>query len=71
MPVHTIFTLFGRLLKKFQIHSNIHLRLLGTGDSPLLLPHFENVSYSILPYYNTQQMIDEILENGYRLIPVV
>ena len=67
---YNLYVIWEALEEIFKIHSNIHLRLLGTGTDPLLLPHFENVSYSILPYYNTQQMIDEILKMDIGLFPL-
>ena len=67
---YNLYAIWEALERIFKKHSNVHLRLLGTGTDPLLLPHFENVSYSVLPFYDTQQMIDEILKMDIGLFPL-
>lgn len=67
---YNLYVIWEALERIFKKHTNIHLRLVGTGTDPLLLPHFENVSYSVLPYYDTQQMIEEILKMDIGLFPL-
>jgi glycosyltransferase involved in cell wall biosynthesis len=67
---YNLYAIWEALEGIFKKHPDIHLRLVGTGTDPLLLPHFENVSYSALPFYDTQQMIDEILNMDIGLFPL-
>lgn len=73
--LYNLYVIWEALEKLFQGNLPIHLRLLGTGFSEpsidrLLLPHFEHVSYSVLPYYSPQQMIDEVLKMDIGLFPL-
>jgi glycosyltransferase involved in cell wall biosynthesis len=65
-----LYVIWEALERLFKKHSNLHLRLLGTGTERLLLPHFECVSYSVLPYYTSQQMIDEVLKMDIGVFPL-
>ena len=65
-----LYVIWEALEKLFQRIPSLHLRLLGVGNDPLLLPHFEGVSYSVLPYYGPQQMIDEIFGMDIGLFPL-
>lgn len=69
----TLFNLYEiwvALEQIFEKYPNLHLRLLGTGSNKWLLPHFENVSYSVMPSYSSQQMIEEVLKMDIGLFPL-
>jgi glycosyltransferase involved in cell wall biosynthesis len=48
----------------------VHLRVVGCGPDPSLLPHFERVSYSCLPHYTRAEMIAEVLNMDVGLFPM-
>jgi glycosyltransferase involved in cell wall biosynthesis len=54
----------------FAAHSEIKLRLLGTGHNQALLPRFEKVRYSCLPYYSQSDMVREVLGMDIGLFPL-
>lgn len=66
----SLYVIWEALERLFRKHSNLHLRLLGVGHDPWMLPHFECVSYSVLPYYTPSQMIDEVLKMDIGLFPL-
>ncbi len=63
---HQIYKPLENLFSKY---SNLHLRLVGVGHNPNL-PPFNNVRYSILPYYNQSEMIREIMAMDIGLFPL-
>ena len=66
----SLYEIWEALEHIFETHPNLHLRLVGAGTDRLLWPHFERVSYSVLPFYSPQQMIDEVLKMDIGLFPL-
>jgi len=65
-----LYVIWEALEHVFETHPNLHLRLVGVGTDRLLWPHFERVSYSVLPFYSPRQMIDEVLKMDIGLFPL-
>jgi len=65
-----LYLIWEALEKVFERRDNIHLRLVGTGLNPDLLPRFEKVNYSIKPFYNEKEMIREVLLMNIGLFPL-
>jgi glycosyltransferase involved in cell wall biosynthesis len=65
-----LYEIWEALEHVFEDHPNLHLRLVGAGTDMLMWPHFERVSYSVLPFYSSQQMIDEVLKMDIGLFPL-
>lgn len=68
--VYNLYVIWEALEKVFSRHSNLHLRLIGTGNNPRLIPLFENVNYSTLPFYSQSEMIEEVLKMDIGLFPL-
>ncbi|MFW9994113.1 MAG: glycosyltransferase family 4 protein [Candidatus Odinarchaeota archaeon] len=70
---NTVFHLYSAweaLEKIFEKHQHIHLRLVGVGKDKKILPRFENVRYSTVPYYSSEQMVKEVLNMDIGLFPM-
>lgn len=65
-----LFAIWEPLERLFERFDHITLRLLGVGHDPRVLPRFEKVRYSILPYYSREQLIDEALRMDIGLFPL-
>jgi glycosyltransferase involved in cell wall biosynthesis len=65
-----LFRIWEPLERLFERHSNLQLRLLGVGHSPLLFPRFEHVRLSTLPYYSQAEMVREVLNMDIGLFPL-
>jgi len=68
--VFNLYEIWEALEHIFSVHPNLHLRLVGGGTNKWLLPHFERVSYSVLPVYSPQQMVEEVLKMDIGLFPL-
>jgi len=68
--VFNLYEIWEALEHIFANHPNLHLRLVGGGNNKWLMPHFERVSYSVLPSYSPRQMIDEVLKMDIGLFPL-
>jgi glycosyltransferase involved in cell wall biosynthesis len=68
--LYNLYAVWDALEKLFAKHEKLHLRLLGTGWDPRLLPPFERVKYSCVPQYNQRQMIEEVLAMDIGLFPL-
>ena len=54
----------------FSRFDNIHLRIVGSGNNPALIPCFEKVRYSTKPYYSQTELIQEVLKMDIGLFPL-
>lgn len=63
-----LFSIWEPLEKLFRRHSNLHLRILG--GTKQRIPPFENVKFSVLPNYNQEQMVREVLQMDIGLFPL-
>lgn len=68
--VFNLYKIWEALEHVFETHPNLNLRLVGAGTDRWLWPHFERVSYSVLPFYSPRQMIDEVLKMDIGLFPL-
>ncbi len=67
---YNLFVIWEALERLFIKHPDIHLRLLGTGRDPGVLPPFEKVRYSCLESYTQAEMIREVLKMDIGLFPL-
>lgn len=65
-----LFSIWEALEIVFSRHKNLILRLVGTGYDSLLLPRFEKVQFSCLPYYSQLDMVHEVLQMDIGLFPL-
>jgi glycosyltransferase involved in cell wall biosynthesis len=65
-----IFSVWEALEIVFSRHDSLELRLVGTGYNQQLLPRFEKVKFTCLPYYSQKEMIEEILNMDIGLFPL-
>jgi len=69
----TVFGLYAAweaLERLFERHGHLHLRIVGAGYDPRLLPPFAKVKYSVVPSYDQRQMIEEVLAMDIGLFPL-
>jgi glycosyltransferase involved in cell wall biosynthesis len=65
-----LYSIWEPLEVLFSRFENITLRLLGVGHGKRLLPPFEKVRYTSLPYYTQEQMVCEVLQMDIGLFPL-
>ena len=65
-----LYAIWEPLERLFERYDYITLRLLGVGHDRRVLPRFEKVRYSILPYYTQAELIDEVLKMDIGLFPL-
>jgi len=65
-----LYSIFEPLEQIFGKYDNIHLRLLGAGYNRDLLPCFEKVKFSVKPFYNQRELVDEVLKMDIGLFPL-
>lgn len=65
-----LYLIWEVLEELFKRHAHIHLRLVGVGHDRRLWPPFENVRYSTMPVYSTNDMIREVLRMHVGLFPL-
>lgn len=63
-----LYRVFEPLEKIFALHDHLHLRLVGA--DPDRIPRFENVRYSVLPRYDQQRMVQEVLAMHIGIFPM-
>lgn len=68
--VYNLYVIWEALEKIFSRHSNLHLRLVGTGNDIRLFPSFEKVNYSTLPIYSQEEMVEEVFKMDIGLFPL-
>lgn len=65
---YNLYVVWEALEKLFVRYDNLHLRLVGTNKS--LLPPFEKIKFSVLPAYDQESMIREVLQMDIGLFPL-
>jgi glycosyltransferase involved in cell wall biosynthesis len=65
-----LYSIWEALEIVFSTHTGITLRLVGTGYNQALLPRFEKVNYTCLPYYSQGDMVREVLAMDIGLFPL-
>jgi glycosyltransferase involved in cell wall biosynthesis len=65
-----LFSIWEALEALFSRHEGITLRLVGTGYNRFLLPRFEKVRFSTVPYYSQSDMVREVLGMDIGLFPL-
>lgn len=68
--LYNLYVIFEALESLFKRFKNIHLRILGSGFNQELLPSFENVRYSVKPFYTQKELVDEVLKMDIGLFPL-
>ena len=68
--VYNLYLIWEVLERLFAKHKNLHLRLVGTGNEPRLLPPFEKVKYSVVETYTQAEMVREVLKMDIGLFPL-
>jgi glycosyltransferase involved in cell wall biosynthesis len=67
---YNLYLIWDALEDLFARHSNLHLRLVGTGNNLQLLPPFEKVRFSCRPFYNQAEMVEEVFSMDVGLFPL-
>jgi glycosyltransferase involved in cell wall biosynthesis len=70
LTLYNLFSIWEALEVVFPCHEGITLRLIGTGYNRFLLPRFEKVRFSSLPYYSQTDMAREVLGMDIGLFPL-
>jgi len=65
--LYAIWEALEAIFKKF---ATVHLRLVGVGNNPDLLPPFEHISLSARSHYSPQDMVAEVLGMDIGLFPM-
>lgn len=65
-----LFSIWEALEIVFSRHDEIILRIVGSGYNQQLLPRFEKVRFTCLPFYSNVEMIDELLDMDIGLFPL-
>jgi len=65
-----LYVVWEALEELFARHANLHLRLVGTGTNPQLIPTFAKVRVSCRPHYNQAEMIEEVFGMHIGLFPL-
>ena len=68
--LYNLYVVWEALERLFAKYPYLHLRLLGVGKNPRLLPAFERVRYSSVPSYTQAEMIDEVLKMDIGIFPL-
>ena len=67
---YNLYVVWEALEELFKRHQHLHLRLVGTGNDPRLLPEFENVRFSCVPFYDQAKMVEEVFGMHIGLFPL-
>jgi glycosyltransferase involved in cell wall biosynthesis len=67
---YNLYVVWEALEDLFKRHQHLHLRLVGTGNDPRLLPEFENVRFSCVPFYDQSKMVEEVFGMHIGLFPL-
>ena len=65
-----LYSIWEPLESIFKRFENVHLRIVGGGNNLSLLPPFENVRYSVKPFYSQAEMIEEVFKMDIGLFPL-
>lgn len=68
--VFSLYAIWEPLERLFGRHADLHLRLVGVGHDPRLLPRFEKVRWSTVPHYTRHEMVAEVLAMDIGLYPM-
>ena len=68
--VFHLYSIWEPMEHLFEKYKNIHFRIVGVGNRRSFLPPFENVEYSVCPYYSTEKMIQEVLNMDIGIFPL-
>ena len=67
---YNLYVIWEALEELFRRHNNLHLRLVGTGHDLRLVPQFENVKFSSVPFYDQSKMVEEVFGMHIGLFPL-
>ncbi len=67
---YNLYLIWDALEDIFARHPDLHLRLVGTGHNLQLLPPFERVRFSCRPFYNQDEMVEEVFSMHIGLFPL-
>lgn len=67
---YNLYVIWEALEELFKRHQHLHLRLVGTGNDLRLLPEFENVRFSCVPFYDQSKMVEEVFGMHIGLFPL-
>lgn len=67
---YNLYVVWEALEELFKRHQHLHLRLVGTGNDLRLLPEFENVRFSCVPFYDQSKMVEEVFGMHIGLFPL-
>jgi len=67
---YNLYVIWEALEELFKRHKHLHLRLVGTGNDSRLLPEFENVKFSCVPFYDQARMVEEVFGMHIGLFPL-
>jgi glycosyltransferase involved in cell wall biosynthesis len=67
---YNLYVIWEALEEIFQRHDHLHLRLVGTGHDLRLVPEFEKVKFSCVPFYDQARMVEEVFGMHIGLFPL-
>jgi glycosyltransferase involved in cell wall biosynthesis len=67
---YNLYVIWEALEELFQRHEHLHLRLVGTGHDLRLIPEFEKVKFSCVPFYDQARMVEEVFGMHIGLFPL-
>lgn len=67
---YNLYVIWEALEELFKRHQHLHLRLVGTGNDLRLLPEFEHVRFSCVPFYDQAKMVEEVFGMHIGLFPL-
>lgn len=67
---YNLYVIWEALEEVFKRHEHLHLRLVGTGRDLRLLPEFEKVKFSCVPFYDQTRMVEEVFGMHIGLFPL-
>jgi glycosyltransferase involved in cell wall biosynthesis len=68
--VHNLYVIWEALEILFAKYDNLHLRLVGTGTNYERLPPFDNIDYSVVPFYTQETMVKEVMAMDIGVFPL-
>lgn len=67
---YNLYAIWEALEEIFKRHEHLHLRLVGTGHDLRLIPEFEKVKFSCVPFYDQARMVEEVFGMHIGLFPL-
>jgi glycosyltransferase involved in cell wall biosynthesis len=67
---YNLYVIWEALEEVFKRHAHLHLRLVGTGHDLRLIPEFEKVKFSCVPFYDQERMVQEVFGMHIGLFPL-